>query len=288
MRRGATRTARPELADRLHSAAIHLLRRARRTDPLTGVSAAQLSALSVLMSGPKTLGELAAAEQVRAPTMSRLRRETERTDTARKVVDRPVHVGNLRSCLLADWLRRTFELLGNRVVAVKNITDVGHMRQDALAQGEDKVIAAALAAGKTPKEIAEFYEAAFHVDERRLGILPATHFPRATDHVPEMVALVERLVARGFAYEIEGTVYFAVKRFPGYGRLSGNVREALRQGVRAELDPRKRDPADFALWKRAEADRSLVWDSPLGPGFSGRPNECFAMSIPYLWQRFHL
>ena len=208
--------------------------------------------------------------------------------TCGPTVYRPVHVGNLRSYLLADWLRRTFELFGNRVVAVKNITDVGHMRQDALAQGEDKVIAAALAAGKTPKEIAEFYEAAFHVDERRLGILPATHFPRATDHVPEMVALVARLVARGFAYEIEGTVYFAVKRFPGYGRLSGNVREALRQGVRAELDPRKRDPADFALWKRAEADRSLVWDSPWGPGFPGWHIECSAMSTHYLGERFDL
>src|SRR5438045_9433695 len=104
--------------------------------------------------------------------------------TCGPTVYRPVHLGNLRSYLLADWLRRALELFGNRVTAVKNITDVGHMRQDAVERGEDKVIAAALAAGKTPKEIAEAYEAAFHADERRLGIRRAPHLPRATDHVP--------------------------------------------------------------------------------------------------------
>src|SRR6185503_16429041 len=99
-----------------------------------------------------------------------------------------------RSYLLADWLRRTFELFGHRVTSVKNITDVGHMRQEAVDRGEDKVIAAALAAGKTPTEIARFYEAAFREDEARLGILPATVYPRATAHVPEMIALIEQLV----------------------------------------------------------------------------------------------
>ncbi|TMC70507.1 MAG: hypothetical protein E6J13_09060 [Chloroflexi bacterium] len=167
--------------------------------------------------------------------------------TCGPTVYRAVHLGNLRSYLLADWLRRTLEYFGNAVLAVKNITDVGHMRQEAVERGEDKVIAAALAEGKTPKEIAEYYEARFHDDERRLGILPAAHFPRATDHVPEMISIVEALIARGLAYEVAGAVYFAVKRFPGYGRLSGNVGEALRQGVRADVDPDKRDPADFAL-----------------------------------------
>src|SRR5438309_5617333 len=208
--------------------------------------------------------------------------------TCGPTVYRPVHLGNLRSYLLADWLRRTLEHFGNTVIAVKNITDVGHMRQDAVERGEDKVIAAALAEGKTPKQIAEFYESGFHADERRLGILPATHFPRATDHVPEMIAIIERLVARGLAYEVEGAVYFAVKRFPGYGKLSGNVGEALRQGVRADLDPNKRDPADFALWKKAEAGRVLTWDSPWGAGFPGWHIECSAMSTRYLGERFDL
>ena len=171
--------------------------------------------------------------------------------TCGPTVYRPVHLGNLRSYLLADWLRRTLTFFGNEVTAVKNITDVGHMRQEAVDRGEDKVIAAALAEGKTPEEIAEFYEAKFHQDERHLGILPAAHFPRASDHVPEMIAIVERLLERGLAYEVDGTLFFAVKRFPTYGKLSGNIGEALRQGVRAELDPAKRHPADFALWKKA-------------------------------------
>ena len=207
--------------------------------------------------------------------------------TCGPTVYRPVHVGNLRSYLLADWLRRTFELFGNRVISVKNITDVGHMRQDAVDRGEDKVIAAALAEGKTPMQIAEFYEAAFREDERRLGILPATVYPRATAHVGEMIALVERLLARGLAYVVEGTVYYAVRQFAEYGRLSGNVGEALRQGVRSEVDPNKRNAADFALWKRAEAGRSaLVWDSPWGSGFPGWHIECSAMSTKYLGERF--
>jgi cysteinyl-tRNA synthetase len=207
--------------------------------------------------------------------------------TCGPTVYRPVHVGNLRSYLLADWLRRTFQLFGHRVVAVKNITDVGHMRQDALDRGEDKVIAAALAAGKTPTEIAQFYEAAFREDERRLGILPAVVYPRATEHVTEMIALIEKLIAKGLAYVVEGTVYYAVKRFPEYGRLSGNVGEALRQGVRSEVDPNKRSAADFALWKRAESARTaLVWSSPWGPGFPGWHIECSAMSTKYLGDRF--
>jgi cysteinyl-tRNA synthetase len=208
--------------------------------------------------------------------------------TCGPTVYRPAHLGNLRSYLFADWIRRTLEQFGNTVVAVKNITDVGHMRQDAVERGEDKVIAAALAEGKTPKQIAEFYETRFHEDERRLGILPATHFPRATDHVPEMIAIIERLIARGLAYEVQGAVYYAVKRFAGYGKLSGNVGEALRQGVRAELDPNKRDPVDFALWKKAEPGRALTWDSPWGAGFPGWHVECSAMSTRYLGERFDL
>jgi cysteinyl-tRNA synthetase len=169
--------------------------------------------------------------------------------TCGPTVYRAVHLGNLRSYLLADWLRRAFEFEGLRVTHVKNITDVGHMRQDAVDRGEDKIIAAALAAGTTPMEIAATYERQFLEDERALGILPATVYPRATEHVPEMIAMIERLAARGLAYNVDGTVYYSVKRFPGYGRLSGNLQEALRQGVRAEVDAAKRDASDFALWK---------------------------------------
>ncbi len=209
--------------------------------------------------------------------------------TCGPTVYRPVHLGNLRSYLLADWLRRTFEAEGWRVVHVKNITDVGHMRQDAVDRGEDKVIAAALAEGKTPMEIAATYEARFREDERALGITPATVYPRATEHVADMVSMVERLVTLGLAYVVDGTVYYSVKSFPGYGHLSGNVHEALRQGVRAEVDPAKRDPADFALWKRAERGRqALVWESPWGSGYPGWHIECSAMSVRYLGDRFDL
>jgi cysteinyl-tRNA synthetase len=209
--------------------------------------------------------------------------------TCGPTVYRPVHLGNLRSYLLADWLRRAFELEGLRVTQVKNITDVGHMRQDVVDRGEDKVIAAALAAGRTPMEIAATYEAQFLEDERDLGILPATIYPRATAHVPEMIAMIERLVTRGLAYNVDGTLYYPVKRFPAYGRLSGNVQEALKQGVRAEIDPNKRDPSDFALWKRAEEGRTaLVWPSPWGEGYPGWHIECSAMSTRYLGERFDL
>jgi cysteinyl-tRNA synthetase len=209
--------------------------------------------------------------------------------TCGPTVYRPVHLGNLRSYLLADWLRRAFESDGLRVIQVKNITDVGHMRQDAVDRGEDKVIAAALAEGKTPMEIAATYEARFREDERALGILPATVYPRATAHVPEMVLMIEQLLHRGLAYEVEGTVYYSVKRFSGYGRLSGNVQEALKQGVRAEIDPAKRDPSDFALWKRAEPGRNaLVWKTTWGEGYPGWHIECSAMSTRYLGERFDL
>jgi cysteinyl-tRNA synthetase len=209
--------------------------------------------------------------------------------TCGPTVYRAVHLGNLRSYLLADWLRRAFMLDGLAVTQVKNITDVGHMRQDAVDRGEDKVIAAALAEGKTPMEIAATYEARFREDERALGILPASVYPRATEHVSEMVAMIEKLVARGLAYVVDGTVYYAVRRFPGYGRLSGNVQEALKQGVRAEVDPAKRDASDFALWKKAEPGRAaLVWPSPWGDGYPGWHIECSAMSTKYLGERFDI
>ena len=203
-------------------------------------------------------------------------------------VYRHAHIGNLRTYLMADWIRRGLESQGLRVIHVKNITDVGHMRQEVLERGEDKVIASALAEGKTPQQIAQFYTEAFHRDEAKLGILPATHFPRATDHVDDMVRITERLVERGFAYEVEGNVYFSVSRFPDYGRLSGNTGGDLLEGVRAEADPLKSDPRDFTLWKAAEPGRLLHWPSPWGDGFPGWHIECSAMSTRYLGERLDI
>ncbi len=197
-------------------------------------------------------------------------------------VYRFAHIGNLRTYLMADWLRRALEAMGYEVVQVKNITDVGHMRQEQLERGEDKVIAAALAAGKTPQEIAQCYTEAFLRDEARLGILPAHHYPKATEHVEDMIRLVAQLVEKGYAYVRGGNVYFDVSKFPAYGRLSGQTGEALLAGVRAEADPLKDDPRDFTLWKAAEPGRLLKWPSPWGEGFPGWHIECSAMAVRYL------
>jgi len=202
--------------------------------------------------------------------------------TCGPTVYRYAHIGNLRSYLMADWLRRALEAQGYRVLHIKNITDVGHMRQERLEQGEDKVIAAALAEGKTPQEIAEFYTRAFLEDEARLNILPAHHYPRASEHIPQMQDLIARLLEKGLAYRVGGNVYYAVSRFPEYGKLSGNRGKALLTGVRVEVDSLKRDPRDFALWKEAEPGRTLRWPSPWGEGFPGWHIECSAMAVHYL------
>ena len=209
--------------------------------------------------------------------------------TCGPTVYRDAHIGNLRSYLMTDWIKRALHFHGLTVNHVKNITDVGHMRQEMLEQGDDKVIAAALAEGKTPQEIAQFYTERFLADEQKLNILPADQFPRATDHVTEMVAIVERLVAQEFAYEVEGNVYYSVSKFANYGRLSGNVQEeGLKEAVRVEADPLKRDPRDFTLWKAAEPNRELKWPSPWGEGFPGWHIECSAMSMKYLGEQFDI
>ena len=204
--------------------------------------------------------------------------------TCGPTVYRAVHLGNLRSYLLADWLKRVLLATGYRVRHVKNITDVGHMRQELLDRGEDKIVAEALSAGRTPREIARHFTDEFLRDEQCINILPADVFPRATDHVERMVAIAADLVAAGHAYERGGNVYFRVASFAGYGELGGSLsREGLRQGVRAEADPLKEDARDFALWKAAEPGRTeLVWPSPWGAGFPGWHIECTAMSTEHL------
>ena len=203
--------------------------------------------------------------------------------TCGPTVYRDAHIGNLRSYLMADWIRRTLQILGHEVTHIKNITDVGHMRQEVLEQGEDKVIAAAIAEGKTPAQIAQFYTQRFLDDEAAINILAADEFPKATDHVGEMVEIIESLLNSSLAYEVKGNIYFNVNAFPTYGNLSGNIHESqLQEAVRVEADPLKKDPRDFTLWKKAEPGRSLKWPSPWGDGFPGWHIECSAMSIKYL------
>jgi cysteinyl-tRNA synthetase len=210
--------------------------------------------------------------------------------TCGPTVYRWAHVGNLRTFLLADFIRRALLYHGLEVVHVKNITDVGHLRDERFDRGADRMLVAAHLEHKTTQEIADAYEAGFHADEARVHILPAHVFPRATEHIPEMLAMAEALVEAAYAYATPaGTVYYEVGRFPGYGRLSGNSLDELRAGHRVEVEPDKRDPADFALWKHAEAGRQLKWPTPRwGEGYPGWHLECSAMSRRYLGDRFEV
>jgi cysteinyl-tRNA synthetase len=203
-------------------------------------------------------------------------------------VYRYIHIGNLRTFLMADWLRRTLAFQGLAVRHVKNITDVGHMRVEMLDRGEDKLIAQARKEGKTSAEIAAFYTEAFLEDERRLNILPAHVFPKATEHIPEMIAIVADLERKGLAYAAGGNVFFDVRRFPDYGKLSGNQLAGMIQGVRDMADSNRRNPEDFPLWKLAEPGREMAWDSPWGRGFPGWHIECSAMAIKHLGRRFDI
>lgn len=203
-------------------------------------------------------------------------------------VYRYIHIGNLRTFLMADWLRRVLLYRDFEVQYVKNITDVGHMRVERLDQGEDKLLAQARKEGKSALDIAAFYTAAFHDDEARMNILPAHVFPRATEHIPEMIAIVQGLEQRGLAYAVEGNVFFDVRRFDNYGQLSGNALEGLLEGARDTDDTQRRNPEDFPLWKQAEPGREMAWDSPWGRGFPGWHIECSAMSMKYLGPHFDI
>ncbi len=205
-------------------------------------------------------------------------------------VYRFAHVGNLRTFLLADLIRRVALYHGIPVVHVQNITDVGHLRDERFDRGEDRMLVAAGLEHKTTQEIADAYEAAFHADGALLNLLPAHVYPRATEHIPEMVELAERLVDTGHAYVSEANnVYFSVASWPAYGALSGNTLDALRAGHRGEVEADKRDPADFALWKAAGEGRQLKWPTPRwGEGFPGWHLECSAMALRHLGPRFDL
>jgi cysteinyl-tRNA synthetase len=165
---------------------------------------------------------------------------------------------------------------GYRVTFVRNFTDI-----------DDKIIRRAGQEGVSAREVSERNIAAFHADMAALGVLKPDIEPRATEHVPEMIGLIERLIARGYAYVVDGDVYFEVRRFPAYGKLSGKNLDDLQAGARVEVDERKRDPRDFALWKSAKPGEP-AWESPWGPGRPGWHIECSAMSVRYLGQAFDI
>jgi cysteinyl-tRNA synthetase len=200
------------------------------------------------------------------------------------VYDR-IHIGNIRAYLIPDVLRRYLEYLGYEVLQIKNITDVGHLTQDDIAQGdsgEDKIQKKALKEKKTPAEIAKFYEDYFHETEAKLNILPAHCFPRATAHIPQMIKIIETLIKKGVAYEKNGNVFFDVTKFSDYGKLSGNTLDKLKVGARLEEHPDKKNPWDFALWLKAPKKHLLKWESPWSLGYPGWHIECTAMSTEYL------
>ncbi len=210
--------------------------------------------------------------------------------TCGPTVYRYAHIGNLRTFLLADLVRRALEFEGYRVTQVMNITDVGHMTDDSSDAGRDRMDIAVADEGLSPGEIAAKYTEAFLEDARKIGIQPAHVYPKATDHIPEMLEVIERLLENERAYEAGGTVYYDVQSFPGYGKLSGNTLDQLRAGHRleVEIDASKRFHADFALWKAAGPGRLMKWDSPWGEGFPGWHIECSAMSMKYLGERFDI
>lgn len=180
------------------------------------------------------------------------------------------HIGNLRAFMVFDVLRRYLRFRGYRVTFVQNFTDI-----------DDKIINRARELGISAAEVAERYIAAYREDAEQLGVEPADIHPRATEHVPEIIALIERLIAKGHAYVVDGDVYFDVSTWPHYGELSGQTVESLEAGARIDVDERKRHPADFALWK-AQKPGEPAWDSPWGPGRPGWHIECSAMAGKYL------
>ena len=198
-----------------------------------------------------------------------------------------VHIGNLRSFVFSDVLRRTLEHFGYDVRQVMNITDVGHMVGDA-DEGEDKLIAQAKKEQADPWEISARHAEQFLVDIADLGFRPALVYPKATEHIPEMLEMIDGLLEKGNAYETGGQVYFDVHSFPGYGRLSGNRVEDLDAGARIEVREEKRHPADFALWKQ-DPQHLMKWDSRFGPdGFPGWHIECSAMARKHLGDRIDI
>jgi cysteinyl-tRNA synthetase len=188
------------------------------------------------------------------------------------------HIGNMRSYILSDLVRRTFEYLGYQVRQVINITDVGHLTSDA-DEGQDRMLVGAQRAGRDPWEIATHFTRLFFEDLATLNVQRPHVAPRATEHVPEMIALIERLQAAGYTYQIDDGLYFDVSRLEDYGRLSGQTLDQMRAGARIEVNPQKRHPADFALWRLATPEHIMQWDSPWGRGYPGWHIECSAMSM---------
>jgi cysteinyl-tRNA synthetase len=215
------------------------------------------------------------------------RRGQLRMYTCGPTVYRFAHVGNMRSYLLSDLIRRNAERHRLSVIVCQNITDVGHLADDEQIDpaGEDKILAQARAEGKSALDIARFYENAFIADCTTLNIAPPDFAPRASESIELMTEMISKLIESGHAYVADtGSVYFDARSFDDYGAISGNRLDSLRPGHRTEgdVDEHKRFHADWALWKAAPTGRELTWQTPWGTGFPGWHTECSAMSLRYL------
>jgi len=199
------------------------------------------------------------------------------------------HIGNLRAYTHWDILRRTLTQFGYQVKHVMNITDVGHLSDDA-DSGEDKMIRSAREQKTSVWQIAEFYTKAFFKDIRSMNILSPHVACRATEHIPEMIELVQNLIKRNLAYVKGGNVYFDTAKYPDYGRMALIDKQDLQHGNRVDIDENKRNPLDFVLWfTRSKFEhQAMLWDSPWGRGYPGWHLECSAMSMKYLGERIDI
>ncbi len=197
------------------------------------------------------------------------------------------HLGHAKSYVSFDILIRYLRYLGFSVTYVQNITDVGHLTDDA-DEGEDKIVEAAKKEKKHPMALAEYYTRSYFEDMDKLNCVRPDISPRASGHIVEQIELVKTLLQKDYAYEVNGSVYFDVSKFKDYGKLSGRNVEEMLAGARVEVSPDKKNPADFALWKRAEPNHIMRWPSPWGMGFPGWHLECSVMSTKYLGQPFDI
>jgi cysteinyl-tRNA synthetase len=191
------------------------------------------------------------------------------------------HLGHAKSYVSFDILVRYLRYLGYNVTYVQNITDVGHLTDDA-DEGEDKIAEAAKKEKKHPMALAEFYTRSYFEDMDALNCVRPDISPRASGHIIEQIELVKKLLEKEYAYEVNGSVYFDISKFKNYGKLSGRNIEEMQPGARVKVSPDKKNPADFALWKKAQANHIMQWPSPWGPGFPGWHLECSVMAMKYL------
>lgn len=202
------------------------------------------------------------------------------------VYDHP-HIGHAKSYVSFDTVIRYLKHLGYKVRYVQNITDVGHLTDNA-DEGEDKIEKRAKLEQVEPMELVEMYMRSYYEDMDALSNLRPDISPRATGHIPEQIDLVKRLIDKGFAYESNQSVYFDVSKLKDYGKLSGRKPDEQEAGARIGINPEKKHPADFALWKKAGSGHIMKWNSPWGVGFPGWHLECSVMSMKYLGETFDI